>query len=258
MTNFQSKKGPQNQKKRRYPSIAEVKAKYGDTPFTVSELQSVYQRLLILFIFDVSGSMSNYYKDLVWSFSNVILPALKGAKKETKGIMRIGCLLFAEKIVRPWKGFITLEEATKRPLLMKDITESGFNPDLNHRVTALYDAMIEGASLMCETSCRLNKGAATRTKALMLTLTDGKNNKGSTDPAAVKTIISAHNDFASNLAYFNTAKDGLSPKEIGVLSRQLGCQKDPFYGDRLIGGTDKERQRMFRAHMETWSKQNLT
>ncbi|PJC40590.1 MAG: hypothetical protein CO042_02995, partial [Parcubacteria group bacterium CG_4_9_14_0_2_um_filter_41_8] len=94
------------------------------------------QPIIFDVILDISGSMAEYYDELVDCFNTIMIPSLQKAAERYKGPMRLGCLLFSNELVPAWRGFKTLKELGSAPLKREMLNQPGLGG-----TTALYAAM---------------------------------------------------------------------------------------------------------------------
>lgn len=181
------------------------------------------QPLILNIILDISLSMEDFYGELLGYFNDIMIPTLKEISQRHKRPLRIGCLLFSEKLVPAWKGF-------------KDIRESGAirlnNSKLEHkglqRTTALYQAMRSGALWTVAAMEQMYEaGQGEFPKGNVIVLTDGANNEIPTEEKAVRDALDSigklnSRNLKTSIIFLNT-DDGLIKEQLDEM-----CQKTGF------------------------------
>lgn len=211
-------------------------------------------------ILDISGSMSDFYDELVYCFNNIMIPALKKAGERYKGSLRIGCLLFSDELVPAWRGYRSLDELGQNPLKKKMLEQNGLKG-----YTALYGAMRAGILWTAAAMEYMReKGDGEVPKGKIIILTDGANNKPPMEEAIVmKTLASigkenrkAFKDRGKDnllIGYFNTS-EGLSKNDFMKMAEKTGFEGLGFY-DIAKGGTLEEKRAAFRHYFGIFSSQ---
>ncbi|EKE15774.1 MAG: hypothetical protein ACD_11C00106G0014 [uncultured bacterium] len=231
-----------------------MQAKPALAPTKIDHRKETGKPIIFNVILDISGSMDDYYKELINGFNSVMIPSLKQASERARGPMRLGCLLFSEKLVPAWRGFKTLEELGTEPLSLNMFDQ----PGLKGR-TALYGAMRSGiiwtASAM-EHLRQNSRGSIPQGKIIILT--DGANNENPLDEASVSTAFNGIEKIdAKNLqpviGFFNTS-DGLTKEQFEIMVKKTGFTGLGFY-DIARGKNMKEKQASFRHQFGIFSSQ---
>jgi len=234
---------------RKYPTEDEARAHYG-TPLNEKEKR----REMVIFdlIMDISGSMSKYYEDLVWCFNSILLPGLQGASK-TRFSVRLGCQLFSDDIVSPWKGFLSLDEILTNPLKIADLKRTGLGGQ-----TALFRAAVNGIQLTKAVSPILRPKAVPPLCKVFI-LTDGANNLPPHSPSEVANAIKSFGKptlFQVAIAYFKT-NDGLSEDAFKKMANEAGIGKNRCYfadltNQKMANNLDLQKKE-FRRYFEIFS-----
>ncbi len=207
--------------------------------------------MIFYFIFDISGSMTEFYDELVDCFNCLMLPVLKEASQRYKGAIRIGCLLFSKRLVPAWYGYKTLTEIGPEPLKRSMLIKKG----LGGR-TALYNAMRVGIFwTTAAMEYMRNNGRGEFPKGKVIVFTDGAN----TDfPKREKTVKKALDSIGNlnlrnlqpSVVFLNT-NNGL---EKGQVERM--CEQTGFTLARIIkidsDGNPGERKRSFRHQIRSF------
>ncbi len=240
---------------------AKVKAnpkKKGATPMDYKK--EIGQPIIFDIILDISGSMKDFYDELVFCIMNILIPALEKAGERYRGPVRIGCLLFSGKLVPAWYGYKTLEEIRKNPLTRKMLDQDG----LQGR-TALYGAMKAGVLWTAATMDYMREtGRGEMPKGKLIVLTDGANNEDPLEESAVmrtvdgvgKANANAFFDKGMNnkvIGFFNT-NDGLSETEFKEVCKNTGFEGLGFY-EIAKGKSLAEKQASFRHYFKIFSSQ---
>lgn len=235
---------------RQRPSAEDLWEKYGGTP--PNKKEENMQFIVFDAIFDFSGSMKAFYSTLIMCFNEILLDALLGASRKNCTALRLGCMFFSNTIVKPWDGFLSLDEAKERPLTTNDYNRHGLGG-----CTALYRAMIESIRRTDKFAKAIKRGNSKPIRKIMI-LTDGANNLDPLDPFGVLHVIKesrlSEGDIIT-LAYFKTS-DGLSEREFKEMAKQTGVT-NTYFADLTIGkGKDIEAQKKdFRHHFGILSSQ---
>lgn len=235
---------------RQRPSAEDVRQRYGGTPLNRKEENM--QLIVVDALFDFSGSMKDYYAELVACFNEILLPGLLGASRKQVAAARLGTLFFSDKIVRPWEGFRSLDEIATRPLSRSDYSVAGLGG-----MTALYRTLIESLQRTDNFSKAVRKGNARPTRKIMA-LTDGANNLSPQNPSEVSEAIKRFKPGKADvisLAYFKTS-DGLSEREFKDMARATGVTHT-YFADLTAGGNIETRRKNFRHHFGIFSSQSL-
>ncbi|GEM_PF-772956 len=221
-------------------------------------------------ILDISGSMSEFYDELVSCFNEIMIPSLAGAAHRYKGPMRLGCLLFSKELVPAWRGFKSLKELGKKPLKRATLNQPGLQS-----TTALYGAMTAGILWTAAAMDHMREnGRGESPKSKIIVLTDGANNEPPKEEVAVvKALDSIGTKNRQALMGFGMDDEG-KPKNGKVIgffdtgSKAGGLTKSQFntmvaatmfhgngFYEIATGGTPEERQATFRHHFQIFSSQ---
>lgn len=234
---------------RQRPSAEAVRERYG-TP--LSEKEKNRPLTVVDTVFDFSGSMEAYYAVLIECFTDIFLPGLLGASRKQVAAVRLGTMFFSDEIVKPWNGFLSLDEVSARPLTKADYTKAGLMGG-----TALYRALIESMNRTNQFCSAIRKGTAPPTRKIMA-LTDGANNLAPRNPSdvfnAIKIFRPTKNDMVS-LAYFKT-KEGLSEREFKEMAKATGVTQT-YFADLTNSRNIEESRRNFRHHFGIFSSQTF-
>jgi len=204
--------------------------------------------------------MGKLLEELVICFNEIMLMALKGASKRYKNPLRIGCLLFSDKLIPAWNGFRSLSDLGTNPLNIHMLKQPGLGGK-----TTLYGAM--RSSILWTAAAReimrengLKKGRNENPKGKIIILTDGANNNPPHDPAAVKKILTEiESEHAENIqpmiGFFKTT-EGLTERQFEEMVRATGFEGMGFY-EIASGLTIHEQRREFRHKFEIFSSRCL-
>jgi hypothetical protein len=196
-------------------------------------------------ILDISGSMKDFYDELVDCFNNIMIPSLKGASERYKGPLRLGCLLFSTKLVPAWYGYKSLDQLGSKPLKRNMLDQDG----LQGR-TALYGAMRAGVlwtAAAMEHMCETGDGEVPKGKVIVLS--DGANNENPHEETSVSNALASIGKINSRnlqtiVGFFNT-DNGLTKSEFDTMVKKTGFQGLGFY-DIAKGKNATERRKNFR------------
>lgn len=244
---------------RRRPTIEEVREHFRTTPLNSKE-KSARELIFMDIIFDVSGSMCDYYTELVSCFKEILLPGLKEASRVNVAAMRLGCVLFSSSIALPWDGFKSLDEVQANPLSMHHLQQDGLRNQ-----TALYKAIIKGVrGTTMNARIAMEKNCISMPLRKIMILTDGANNLAPFDTESVLQEIQGaefsldEKQDQVSLAYFKT-RQGLSENEFQQIARRIGI--NDFYTADLTGTGSKNdletRKSLFREHFEIFSSRKF-
>lgn len=210
--------------------------------------------ILMNFLFDASGSMGELYGEMVSSFNEIVVPSLHNVSGRTKSALRIGGVLFSDKIVPMWHGFRALDQLGDRPLEHKMFNRDGLGGQ-----TALYRTMIVGLKLTAQTAAFLTKNTRQASSSRTVVFTDGANNLDPRDPGEVRRltgIIRNPKMHQTVLVYFKTGQ-GLNPDDFARMVKDTGFS-DSMYFDLLAAGKNIERVRKeFRYSIGLFSSRHL-
>ncbi|MFA4817502.1 MAG: vWA domain-containing protein [Parcubacteria group bacterium] len=210
------------------------------------------QPIIFDVILDISGSMDDFYDELVNCFNEIMIPSLKEASKRYKGPMRLGCLLFSDELVPAWWGYKTLIELGPNPLKRSMLNQ----PGLKGR-TALYGAMKAGILWTAAAMENMrDTGHGESPKSKIIVLTDGANNLHPLEESAVtKTLNNIGNENLESLqrviGFFNT-DDGLTESKFKKMAKDTNFEGLGFY-DIAKGKDIKAKRASFRHHFQIFS-----
>jgi hypothetical protein len=213
------------------------------------------QPIIFDFILDITGSMVKFYDELVDCFNDIMIPSLKEAGRRYKGPMRIGCLLFSEKMVPAWQGFRTLGELESKPLKRSMLNQPGLQS-----WTALYGAMRAGVLWTAAAMDHMqeNSKGGEVSKGKIIVLTDGANNKPPMEETAVTDALGDigrinRRNLQSMVGFFKT-DDGLTRPQFEAMAEKTGFQGLGFY-EIARGGSLEEQRSSFRHYFKIFSSQ---
>jgi len=205
----------------------EIDPEFGASP--MDRKSEIGQPIIYNVILDISRSMEDFYDELVACFNRIMIPSLKEAIKRNKSPLRLGCLLFSEKLLPAWKGFRSLNELGSEPLKRSTLEQSG----LQGR-TALYGAMKAGILWTAASMEHMkDHGQGEVPKGKIIVLTDGDNNeppmrksavtkaRGSMDPLECENL-------SLSLGFLNTNNE-ISEVNFRNICRSTGFQDLGFY-----------------------------
>jgi hypothetical protein len=204
-------------------------------------------------ILDITGSMEDYYDELVDCFNKIMIPALKGASERYKGPLRIGCMLFSEQMVPAWEGFKTLDELGAAPLKRKMLDQPGLQS-----WTALYGAMRAGVlwtAAAMEHMREVSEGEVVP-QGKIIVLTDGANNKPPMSESAVSSAFESlgrieRRNLQALIGFFKTDQ-GLTKKQFDDMAKKTGFTGLGFY-EITKGGKIEDRRKSFRHQFGIFS-----
>lgn len=216
------------------------------------------QRIIMNIGIDVSGSTQELWGEMTECFNGIMMPSFQQVARHYRKVLRIGAVVFSEKIIPIWDGFEDVETITgsnggKREKLTENIIRQAQNGQ-----TALYRTMIQCLKYSATAKRHLDdsKISGNPAKIKICILTDGANNMVPLDAAEVKEIanlITDRRQIQLVLAYFKT-KDGLSFDEFQAMTKATGFDDNPYYFD-TSHGTKEERAKKFRRFFEIVSQQ---
>lgn len=213
------------------------------------------QPMIFDVILDVSQSMNSLFNELVDCFNDIMIPALKGVCAEQKNALRLGCMLFSDKLIPAWPGYKSLKELGAKPLKRSAIDQPGLNG-----CTALYGAMRAGILWTAAAMDFMREeGRGGVPKGKVIVLTDGANNLEPQDITIVKKTMDEISKInARNLqrviGYFNTGS-GLTEDQFNALVNATCFEGLGFY-DIAKGNNPKEQQASFRHHFGVFSRKS--
>lgn len=205
-------------------------------------------------ILDVTGSMEDFYSELVDCFNDIMIPSLKEAGQRYKGALRVGCLLFSEKMVPAWDGFRTLDQLGSKPLKMSMLNKPGLKS-----WTALYGAMRSGVLWTAAAMEHMrDTGRGEVPKGKIIVLTDGANNKPPMEEMAVKSALDDLGKITARnlqpvIGFFNTDL-GLTESQFEEMVKKTGFTGCGFF-NIAKGASIEERRSSFRHHFKIFSSQ---
>jgi hypothetical protein len=194
----------------------------------ISYRSEIGQPIIFDFILDISEPMRDFCTELIDGFNDIMITALKNASNRHKGGIRIGCLLFSDKIIPAWQGFKTLEELGPRPL-----KRAMFDQDGLHGKTALHSAMKSGILWTAAAMRHIHeKGRGEVSKGRIIVLTDGVNNMPPMDESAVANTFDSigkieRRNLQAKIMLFNTAV-GLTSDQFDKMCELTGFTSAGF------------------------------
>lgn len=218
--------------------------KLGATP--MDRRHETGQPIIFDIILDISGSMGLLLDELVKCFNEIMLPSLQEASKRFKGPMRVGCMLFSEKMVPAWRGYKSLGELDKNPLKREMLDQPGLNG-----LTALYGAMRAGVLWTAASMEQMYKtGRGEVPKGKIIVLSDGANNIAPNEPSAVtNALVSIGEKNRKNIqrmiGFFNTS-DGLTEPQFNALAKTTDFYGLGFY--KIAKGENVDEMRASFRH----------
>jgi len=238
-----------------YKKVKEkMKAKPGKAATKMNYKEEAGQPIIFDVILDISGSMKDFYNELVDCFNDIMIPSLKEASHRYKGSLRIGCLLFSTNLVPAWQGFKTLKELGSTPLKRSMLNQSG----LQGR-TALYGSMRAGVLWTAAAMEHMHEnGRGEFPKGKIIVLTDGANNEPPEDEMAVKSALDNlskvnRQNLQSVIGFFDT-DGGLTESAFKTMVSKTGFAGLGFYGI-ADGKSIEEKRSSFRHHFKIFSSQ---
>jgi hypothetical protein len=216
--------------------------------------KEIGQPIIFDTLFDFSGSMSEFYGELIDCFNDIMIPSLKEASQRCKQSMRLGCLLFSDKMVPAWEGFKTLEELGPNPLKKNVLNKPGLQG-----WTALYGAMRAGVLWTAAAMEHMREnGRGEVPKGKVIVLSDGANNRDPKNESAVTDALSSIGklnlrNLQSTIGFFNT-EDGLSRSQFDAMVAKTGFTGLGFY-EIAKGGSLEDKRKSFRHHFKIFSSQ---
>lgn len=234
---------------------AKVRAKPGRGATQTDRRKESGQPIILDFILDITGSMVDFYDVLMDCFNDIMIPSLKEAGRRYKGPMRIGCLLFSEKMVPAWEGFRTLDQLGAKPLKRGMLNQPGLQG-----WTALYGAMRAGVLWTAAAMDHLYETSpgGEVCKGKVIVLTDGANNKPPMEESAVTNALDEigrinRRNLQAMVGFFKT-DDGLTQSQFETMVKKTGFQGLGFY-EIARGGSLEEQRASFRHNFEIFSSQ---
>lgn len=215
------------------------------TDFTEDELDTD-QFHAILFAIDASGSMDDVAQELVDSFNDVLVPALKGTSKDVIDGIRVAAMAFSGHVYPLWNGeFHNINEVPK--LTMQEYYGPGGGS------TALNRAIIEGMSQLAAFSTNvLYDMTGTMPHATLVVLSDGGNNEDPRDPDDVRKLIGSRNDELVTKAFGGFCTGWGAPADQEAQFRDIA--RDLRFKDQNVtvmhrenGESDEEMKKRMRA-----------
>lgn len=235
------------------PSNADYRARYGNAQgIKVGPLQDGEkdQRIIMNIAIDVSGSTQELWPEMTSCFNEVMMESFRQTAEMSKKVLRVGAVVFSEKIIPIWEGFEDAKTITsdRRKKLTEDIIRKAHNG--TSADTALYRTMIECLRHSATAARILDddpKYKGNPTKINICVVTDGANNLEPLDAGAVREItdlITDRDQVQLVLAYFAT-EHGLSHEKFQAMTKMTGFSDNPYYFN-VHRGTVEERARAFR------------
>lgn len=213
----------------------------GATP--VKRGSEIGQPICLDFILDISGSMSPLYDELVNCFNGIMIPSLWKAHERYKEPMRIGCMLFSDKMVPAWWGYKSLKELGESPLKREMLDQPGLRNQ-----TALYGAMRAGILWTSAAMKHMqeNSTGGEIPKGKIMVLSDGANNVAPLETSAVTNALESIGKNRQNIqrviGFFDTSTNGgLTKPQFETMAKATGFEGKGFY--EIAGGDDVEEQR---------------
>lgn len=207
------------------------------------------QPLILNIILDISLSMENFYDELIEDFNDVIILTLKEISQHYRRPLRIGCLLFSEKLVPAWKGFKNIRGFGSIRLNKSKLDRKGLQG-----TTALYQAMISGVLWTVAAMERMHEtGQGEFPKGNVLIVTDGSNNEIPREERAVRNALDSigklnSRNLKTSIIFLNT-DDGLTKEQFGEMCQKTGFNPVGFLEIKL-GSNREERKISFRRQIQ--------
>lgn len=212
------------------------------------------QRIIMNIGIDVSGSTQELWGEMTDCFNSIMMRSFQQKVEEYRKVLRIGAVVFSEKIVPIWNGFediatVTGSNGSKSRKLTIDIIKQADNGK-----TALHQTMIQCLKYSATAANYLDSQRempGNPAKIKICILTDGANNMDPLNAEAVRKITSTitnRRQIQLVLAYFKT-EYGLSFDEFQVMTKNTGFDDEPYYFNQ-IGGNKEKRARNFRRFFE--------
>ncbi|HBP01043.1 MAG: hypothetical protein UY41_C0019G0007 [Candidatus Moranbacteria bacterium GW2011_GWE1_49_15] len=213
------------------------------------------QLIIIDLIFDISLSMSLFFSDLIHGFNQLILPGLKKVHEKDAAAIRLGCILFSDEVVKPWYGFLPLDQIEKRSLRITDFEAPGLKGQ-----TALYRAIIEALRGTSAVSDKLRNNNSLPIRKLMI-ITDGANNEAPFDVSEVRKAVIDFNlgeEDTLAMAYFDT-NQGLSLDKFNAMAKAIGVTHKGYFDLTKDGNKQniEDRRKAFRRALNLFSKESV-
>lgn len=207
------------------------------------------QRIIMNIGIDVSGSTQELWGEMTECFNGIMMPSFEQVVQKYNRVLRVGAVVFSEKIVPIWDGFQDIKTITGSNSGKGHNLTTGIIKQADNGKTALYRTMIQCLKYSATAARYLDNSQppGNPAKIKICILTDGANNMDPLKSAAVKEItdlITDRRQVQLVLAYFNT-NDGLTNDQFQAMAKATGFNDAPYYFDQ-VKGNKEERARHFR------------
>lgn len=137
--------------------------------------------IVLCFVLDQSPSMMPVEQEVISTFNDLLIPALKGASKRNAQSLLIGGFAFNETVTPLWGGgFQRLEDLPK-------LTRRDYNTHSGSR-TALYQATLDGLTATTAYAASLVQGTGIVPRIIVVVISDGANNCNPYDASDVRRV----------------------------------------------------------------------